>query len=101
MRDGAWYQNGRRLAKSPVEQAVRAKHSLLRKVREVAGAEHGSGLWFAHAVAFPDAASTPTRWLGPDLEPQMVFTSRELTWPEPALEALLDRRSAPVPTNHP
>lgn len=92
VRDGAWYQDGRRLAKSPVEQAVRAKHALVRKVREVAGDEHAGGLWFTHAVAFPDAASTPAQWLGPDLEPAMVFTTHELTWPEPALEALVDRR---------
>ena len=97
VRDGAWCQDGRRLAKSPAEQAVRAKHALVRKVREVAGDEHGSGLWFTHAVAFPDAAATPTQWLGPDLEPAMVFTTHELTWPEPALEALVTRRSDPVP----
>lgn len=95
--DGAWYQDGHRLAKSPVEQAVRAKHALVRKVREVAGDEHGTGLWFTHAVAFPDAAATPTQWLGPDLEPPMVFTTRELSWPEPALEALVDRRPEPLP----
>ena len=97
VRDGAWYQDGRRLAKSPAEQAVRAKHALVRKVREVTGDEHGGGLWFTPAVAFPYAAATPTQWLGPALDPAMVFTTHELTWPEPALEALVTQRSDPVP----
>lgn len=95
-RDGAWFQNERRLAKSPTEQAVRAKYALLEKVRQVADADDAGVLWFTHAVAFPDAGSVPDEWLGPDLEPRMILTAQELAWPDRALEALLDRRPRPA-----
>lgn len=93
---GDWRQDGRRLRKSPVAQAVGAKHALLRKVTRVCEASGVEPLWFCHAVAFPDAASVPEEWLGPDLEASMVLTDAELQWPDEALARLMPaRRRAP------
>lgn len=93
--DGRWFQDGRALKRSPAEQAVAAKHALVRKVRQIRDVEGTAGLFFKHAVAFPDAAAVPTGSLGPDLLPEMVLTSSELQWPDEAL-ALLMRDGAPA-----
>lgn len=83
---GLWYQAGRPLRRSPVDQAADAKHVLLRKVKAVR-----TGIdtpWFVHGVVFPDMHGPP-RGLTPDLDPTMVLTADSLEWPEEALRALL------------
>lgn len=96
VREGRWHQDGRPLRRSPAEQAVGAKHALLRKVRGVADADGVDPLWFTHAVAFPDASARPSGSLGPELDVAMVFTGAELEWCAEALAALLPARK-PVP----
>jgi hypothetical protein len=87
--DGRWFQDDRPLKRSPAEQAVAVKHTLLRKVLQVRGVEGTDRIFFKHAVAFPDAAAVPAGSLGPNLEPEMVLTSSELQWPEEALHQLM------------
>mgnify|MGYP003327757626 CR=1 FL=1 len=96
--EGAWTQDGRALRRSPIDQAVRAKHALLEKSRQVNDADGNGMLWFTHAVAFPDAPNVPAPWLGPDLPSVMVLTKPELQWPSESLEQLLPQRDRPVST---
>lgn len=95
VREGRWYQDGRALRRSPVEQANAGKHALIRKVRALGGVEGTDRVFFTHAVAFPDAAAIPDGALGPDLVPEMVITAAELQWPEQALGTLMRESSYP------
>ncbi|MFM7225435.1 MAG: NERD domain-containing protein, partial [Actinomycetota bacterium] len=92
VREGAWYQDGRLLPKSPVDQAARAMHTLIRKMQSANGSSPRPRL--VHGIVLPDASTVPEGSLGPDLEPAMVFTGRELTWPEEALRQLMTGTAA-------
>jgi len=90
--EGVWFQNGSRLDKTPVEQAMRAKYALIQKIKAATRKLGTERLLAAHAVALPDATDCPPGALGVDLTRPMVFTAAELQWPDVALAALLSER---------
>ncbi len=89
--EGIWYQNGKPLTRSPVEQAVNAKHVLVRKINRACETDGVRSLYITHAVAFPDATTLPAESMGPDLEPKMVITGNDLAWLDRSLEAMLPK----------
>lgn len=93
VRQGAWFQDDRPLAKSPVDQAARAMHTLVRKMKSAGPTAPRPHL--VHAIVLPDAAIVPDGSLGPDLEPAMVLTGTELAWPEEALRHLMTSGVSP------
>lgn len=93
VRQGAWFQDDRPLAKSPVDQAARAMHTLVRKMKGAGSTAPRPHL--VHAIVLPDAVSVPDESLGPDLEPTMVLTATELVWPEEALRHLMSGSKSP------
>jgi hypothetical protein len=97
VRDGRWYQNDRSLIRSPADQAVAGKHALIKKVKAIRGIDGTDRVYFAHAVAFPDAASLPHGVLGPELTQEMVLTADELQWPEQALGRLIRDQATTTP----
>lgn len=91
---GVWHQYDRPLKRSPVEQAMKAKHALIARM--------GSAkidlrtLFVTHAVALPDVGSVPPEGLGPDAPADIVWAKPELSFPERAVDRVL-REHGPIP----
>ena len=73
--DGAWWA-GKRLPRSPFEQAADSRHSLIRKLAELPGWTAGHRPIAGQAVAFPDVDLDSMRGrlglLGPDVDPALI-----------------------------
>jgi len=73
--DGAWWA-GKRLPRSPFEQAADSRHSLIRKLGELPDWAAGHRPIAGQAVAFPDVELDSMRGrlglLGPDVEPALI-----------------------------
>lgn len=89
--EGIWHQNGKPLTRSPVEQAVNAKHVLVRKIKRACETDDVRALYITHAVAFPDATTLPAESLGPDLDSKMVLIGNDFAWLDRSLEAMLPK----------
>jgi hypothetical protein len=83
VRDGNWFQGGRRI-KNPAEQAMEAKHVLVKRLKTMKIDYHG--FFIGHAVCFPDVVSVPKDGFGLDCPANMVIGARELQWPHHILE---------------
>jgi hypothetical protein len=95
VRDGAWYTYDRRLAKSPVDQAIRAKHALVKRLRSLKIDLHD--IFLVHAIALPDVGSVPTDGFGVEATANMVFAKPQLEHPENQIHRLTEVHP-PVPT---
>lgn len=91
---GRWKQYDKVLARSPVEQVMRAKHHLLRRLRS--SCIELEGLFLCHAVALPDIGEVPAEGLGPDAPAEIVLAKPQLEFPTDALNRLL-REHGPIP----
>ncbi|MFP5341665.1 MAG: NERD domain-containing protein, partial [Candidatus Limnocylindria bacterium] len=73
--DGSWWA-GKRLPRSPFEQAADSRHSLIRKLSELPQWTAGLRPIAGQAVAFPDVELDAMRGrlglLGPDVEPALI-----------------------------
>ena len=85
VQDGHWYQ-GSHPIKSPAEQAMQAKHVLVKRLEKMK--IDFRGFHIGHAVCFPDVPSVPEDGFGMDCPANMVIGSRELRWPQHILEGL-------------
>ncbi len=72
---GTWYQNARRMDKSPFEQARVAKYQLLKFLTQKLG--HVPPATFAEAVCFPDVSSE-MRGLPSGIDPALCITAPAL-----------------------
>jgi len=90
---GRWMQYGRQLHRSPVEQVMKAKHQLFKRLRT--SNVSTEGLFTVHAVALPDVGSVPSAGLGPDAPAEILFAKPQLEFPAVAVNALL-REHGPV-----
>lgn len=91
---GRWTTNGHPLHRSPAEQAVKAKHSLIKRLG-TAGAST-KRIFVTHAVAFPDVGSVPPEGYGTDTPAEIVFAKEQLAFPDLAMGKVL-REHDPVP----
>jgi hypothetical protein len=94
LEQGAWFQNDRKMKKSPPEQVTKAKHALLRRMTTC----HVNlrELFVCHAIALPDVGSVPAEGLGPDAPAEIVFAKPQLAFPDVAISKIL-RDHAPIP----
>lgn len=91
---GTWSSNDHVLRRSPAEQAMKAKHALVKRMG-TAGLPM-KGLFVTHAVAFPDVGAVPAAGYGPDTPAEIVFAKEQLTFPDLAMDRVL-REHDPVP----
>ena len=88
-----WWAGGRRLPRSPFEQASDSQHSLVRKLRELPDWHPDLVPIAGHAVAFPDvdlrSAGARLGLLGPDVDAGLILD-------QPRLLDTADRRRARV-----
>lgn len=85
LREGQWFQNGR-LMKNPAEQAMQAKHVLVKRLERMK-IDH-RGFHFGHAVCFPDLHVVPEEGFGMDCPREIVVGARELAWPIHVLDPI-------------
>lgn len=90
---GRWFQNGRPLEKSPMQQITKAKHNLIARLR-TSGVDT-TGLFLCHAIALPDVGPVPAGGLGPDTPAEVVFAKAQLEFPTTAVNRLT-REHGPV-----
>ena len=90
--DGTWYAGTRRLERSPFQQAVDAKHDLVRGIEALPEWPVGRRMRAGHAVAFPhaDLATLPRghALLGPDVDRAIVLDAEALADPATTSAAL-------------
>lgn len=91
---GQWLQNGQPLRRSPAEQVKAAKHCLVKRLRTAHIVI--DDLFMQHVVALPDVGEVPAAGLTPDAPREIVFGSRELEFPQQAVQHLF-RHHSPVP----
>ena len=94
VQQGVWFQNGKRLTKSPGAQVMAAKHALVRRAKKTR--VDLTDLFMNHAVAFPDIGDVPTGGIGPELPRETILTETELVWPDAALSHLV-KETGPLP----
>ena len=80
------------IIKNPFEQITKAKHGLLKRLKQ--NKVSLEGVFVQHLVAFPHIGSFPDEGGGPEAPREIVLTSVELQWPEKVLAHL--RQSANV-----
>jgi hypothetical protein len=72
-----WWAGGKRLDRSPFDQAADSQHSLVRKLRELPNWPSDLDPIAGHAVAFPDvdlrSAGSRLGLLGPETDPQLIL----------------------------
>ena len=85
LRNGQWFQNGHPM-KNPAEQAMQAKHVLVKRLERM-NIDH-RGFHFGHAVCFPDLQVVPEQGFGMDCPREMVIGASELAWPIHVLEPI-------------
>jgi len=78
LRDGQWLQGGHPI-KNPAEQAMQAKHVLVKRLERI-NVDH-RGFYIDHAVCFPDLQVVPENGFGMDCPREIVIGASELTWP--------------------
>ena len=77
-----WWAGGRRLERSPFEQAADSRFALVRKLQELPGWQAGLKPISGHAVALPDvdlhSAGSRLGLLGADVEPDLILDQPRL-----------------------
>lgn len=94
MRNGAWYSYDRRLKKSPVTQAINAKHALIRRLQRLR--VDLDEIFITHAIALPDVGTVPPEGFGVEVSADMIFAKADLENPEHRLHGLA-RGHEPIP----
>lgn len=84
--DGRWKSYDRIMSRSPSEQALKAKHALLRRLKK--DKVDLDGVFAQHIVVFPDNADFPDTGGDPGTPRDIIFTQFELGSPETALRNL-------------
>jgi len=87
-KQGYWWQGPKRLDPSPFQQAATSRHQLIAKLAELPGAPPRWKPIAGQAVAFPDvdlaSAGDDLRFLGPDVDPRLIFDRAVLDPADPA-----------------
>jgi len=85
--DGSqWKSNGHNI-KNPFDQANKAKHALIRRLKNHQKMDL-TGVYVQHIVAFPDIADFPENGAGPGAPRNIVFTQNELQLADHYLQVL-------------
>lgn len=93
---GQWSSHGKKI-KNPVEQAMKSKHALLKRLGHLR--IDLRGVFISHAVAFPDIVDFPDEGVGMDCPRDIVLTGTDLTRADAAL-AHMTRDVGPIPLDN-
>jgi hypothetical protein len=93
---GQWTSHGRKI-KNPVEQSMKSKHALLKRLGHLR--IDLRGVFITHAVAFPDIVDFPAEGVGLDCPRDIVFTGTDLERADVAL-AHMARDVGPIPVDN-